>query len=63
MNDERNDLVDGLDDQAPVVGAEAATLVPVVAEADGTLVGAGTLPGDHVDAGEVIGYVQTDEDA
>lgn len=62
MND-HIDQADGLVQLVPAVAAEAATLVPVLAEADGVLVGAGALPGDEVDAGEVIGYIQTDEDA
>lgn len=64
MNDKRNDLVDGLDAETPVVGAEAATLVPVVAEADGILVSSDAVAdGEHVCEGEVVAYVQTDEDA
>lgn len=64
MNDKRNDLVDGLDAETPVVGAEAATLVPVVAEADGVLVGNhAATDGEHVSEGEVIAFIQTDEDA
>lgn len=62
MNDEHTNLVDGLDDAAPVVGAEAATLVPIVAEADGEFV-LSVFDGDAVDKGDVVGFVQVDEDA
>lgn len=61
MNDERIDMDDRSADEAPFVGATAATVVPVVAEADGKFVSA-TDDGD-VSEGEIISYVQTDEDA
>jgi len=61
MDDKNYDLVDRPDDLVTGVDAEAATLVPLVAGADGTLVAARTV-GDEVSEGEVVGYVQTDED-
>lgn len=61
MNDTHNDST-GLVDHLPAVDAAASTLVPVLASADGVVV-LGDVDGEHVDAGEVIGYVQTDEDA
>lgn len=62
MNDKDTDLVNRPADETPFVGADAATLVPVVADADGKLV-AEAHDGDRVEDGEVVAYVQTDEDA
>lgn len=64
MNDFDTNMVDGQSDQTPAVGTETATLVPVVAEADGVLVGVdAAADGEHVSEGDVIAFVQTDEDA
>ena len=62
MNDKRTDLVNRPADETPVVGAPEATLVPVVADAEGKLV-TDAVDGEHVDEGDVVAYVQTDEDA
>lgn len=62
MNDRHNGMDHRLDDAIVDLGAEAATLVPVVAEADGTFTPV-TDDGDKVVEGEVLGYVQVGEDA
>lgn len=62
MNDTHNDT-NRLVDNLPAVDTEASTLVPVLAEADGVVILGDNVDGEHVTAGEVIGYVQTDEDA
>lgn len=62
MNDRHTDLDARLDDTIVDLGAEATTLVPVVAEADGTFTPVSD-DGDKVVEGEVLGYVQVGEDA
>lgn len=62
MNDLNNDLADRQTDGTPHLAAEAATLVPVVAESDGKL-SITADDGQTVVDGDVVGYVQVDEDA
>jgi hypothetical protein len=62
MNDRHTTVDHRLDDEIVDLGAEDATLVPVVAEADGTFTPVSD-GGDKVVEGEVLGYVQVGEDA